>query len=571
MHKKLLFLPLIGVVLLTSGCDSEVEDLQPLTLQEVAGNRLAALSQDEKDSLVYNYVSDRILVDTKNLLKVPSSDLDSIKKVFTSANKTLKSGKEDKLSKEYANYLLMNFARTPYEWEQTEINPVGYDASSRLYFVDVTYKTTSTMKSVIPSSKIPYGDEDAEKYKQMRYDEYTSYLDGKISGNPEANSEKREFEKRWGKIDDIKEQQQGVSILERTSKKRGSSSNLGRLTYTGLLADSNFNTGATMTVRYVLKYNYNLGEETDMGISSLYIKDYTIDGSDDIVKMYENQTSEADKNGTEVLKPFIDKLLTSYFKAVEESNHSGLNKLFYSYGQIDKYFDDLNSYAYTQTDGYKYQVLSRNGTNVTVKVTTEAHERAKGSGMSMPTYDQSYIFNLILDSDDNIKIDNVSLLSSKLVGEPISEIQNVSGVSDLIQYSKDSFTDSNKKDVKEVIKKFSKTVFAGKVDDSNFTSNVDIGVSDSTLNKMTSTITSLKNNKKKTTFIQSWDTTNNTYASLTLREIFETSDQGNLDTEAVIDLINRDGEWKVVNYTRTLNVKTSATTVDSKDALTVDE
>lgn len=560
-----------SLAILLSACGNEVEKMQPLTLEEVAGQRLANLSQDEKDSMVYNFISDRILVDTNNLLKVPTSSLDAIESVITSARKTLKTGDSDKLTEEYANYLLMNFARTPYEWKQDKIIPVGYDASSRLYFVDVTYKTTKQMKKIIPKSELPNGKEDASAYKQIRYNEYSDYLNSLIAGDAELTKKKLDaFEKKWGSIASIKEEQQGVSILDRTSKQSNSASNIGRLTYSGLVSDSNLNAGGTMTVRYVLKYNYNLGEETDMGISSLYIKDYSVNNLENAEKSYVKNPDNL-KNGTEVLKPFIDALITSYFKSVEESNHTGLNKIHYNYGKIDKYYDDLNKYAYSQTNGYSYTILDRSGTNLTIKVKTESQERAKGSGMSMPTYDQEYIFNLILDTDDQIKIDNVNLVKSTLVGEPISEIENVSGVSDLIQYSKDSFTDTNRKEVKETLKRFSKAVYEGKVDVKAFTDNVDIGVSQTTLNKMTANIVALQNNKKKTTYIQSWNTTNNTYASVTLREIFETSDQGTLDTEAVVDLINRDGQWKVVNYNRVLNVKTSGSLVSDKDALVVDK
>lgn len=560
-----------SLAILLSACGNEVEKMQPLTLEEVAGQRLANLSQDEKDSMVYNFISDRILVDTNNLLKVPTSSLGAIESVITSARKTLKTGDSDKLTEEYANYLLMNFARTPYEWKQDKIIPVGYDASSRLYFVDVTYKTTKQMKKIIPKSELPNGKEDASAYKQIRYNEYSDYLNSLIAGDAELTKKKLDaFEKKWGSIASIKEEQQGVSILDRTSKQSNSASNIGRLTYSGLVSDSNLNAGGTMTVRYVLKYNYNLGEETDMGISSLYIKDYSVNNLENAEKSYVKNPDNL-KNGTEVLKPFIDALITSYFKSVEESNHTGLNKIHYNYGKIDKYYDDLNKYAYSQTNGYSYTILDRSGTNLTIKVKTESQERAKGSGMSMPTYDQEYIFNLILDTDDQIKIDNVNLVKSTLVGEPISEIENVSGVSDLIQYSKDSFTDTNRKEVKETLKRFSKAVYEGKVDVKAFTDNVDIGVSQTTLNKMTANIVALQNNKKKTTYIQSWNTTNNTYASVTLREIFETSDQGTLDTEAVVDLINRDGQWKVVNYNRVLNVKTSGSLVSDKDALVVDK
>lgn len=568
MRKSYLLLPLTGVLLL-SACGSSISSIKPLSMEEVTNKRMAEMSQEEKEGLIYKAVSDRVMVDSKNLMKIPQSDLNAISNVFTTINSSLQSGHPKILKEDYANYLLLEFARTPYQWKQTKIDAVGFDPSARLYFVDVTYETTDKMKNVVPKSKIPNGSPDGEALKQKRYQDYTNYLTAKTSAAPNAGSLLRDFKKAWGNPNTIRDEQQGYSLIQRTAQASGSSSDLGRLTYSGLVKNSMFNTGAKMTVRYVLKYKYNLGEETDLDVASLYVKNYDLNDA----KGIETQLAQGrdKKTGTEVLKPFIDKLLISYHKAVEESNDLGLYSLFTDYGDVDKYYRDISDYTYNNAEGYKFDVLSRQGTTVYVKVDRINHIRAKGANMSMPTYDESWIYTLKLDSDDTIRLDSVNLVKSTLVGEPLSIIKDVSGVSDMIQYSGESFTKENKAKIIDAIKKFSKVVYTGKTDTKEFSEAVDVGISDNNLEKMTKQISSLQDNNKKTTYIVSWNTKTNVYASLTIREIFETNDQGNLDTEATIDLVNRDGVWKVSNYTRTMSIKTNSPTVDEKNSIAVDK
>lgn len=564
MIRKTAITSLASVFLLTGCFNNSIKDVPPLTLEEVAGNRLAKMSNDEKEGIIYKMVTDTITVDKDRLIKIDQRDLERIKALLNDVNASLRGVKNNAIKDEYANYLLMEFARTPYEWKQVSIDPVGFDPAARLYFVDVTYTTTDTYKRVIPSSKIPNGSPDEDILKQKRYADYLAYLTIKQQGGNVREAQQK-FEKTWGSIASIMQEQQGVSLLERTRLENQSSGGLGKLTYSGLVQDSKFNVGAKMTFRFVFKYNFNLGEETDMKVDSLYLKSYNLDNGDELIDSLRRE----DNNGVEVLKPFIDKTINSYHKAVAESNDKGLYNLFFDYSGVDKYYDDISKYTYNNIGGYNFEILQRNGTNLIVKVNRINKIRAKGSEMSLPTYDETLIYNMVLDADDKIKIRSVHLVKSKLVGEPISVIKNVSGVSDLIQYSGESFTASNKKKVEETLKKFSKVVFNAKVDTKEFTDVVDIGVSQVTLKKMADVITAIPDAKRKINYIVSWDTKTNVFVSVTMREIFET-DRGNFDTESVVDLVNRNGEWKVVNYTRKLSIKTSSIKLNTKNALSED-
>ena len=562
---KTKLLPLLGVsTLLLTGCIGDsIDDIAPLSMEEVAGNRLEQMTQEEKDGMIYQYVVDSITVNKDNLIRIDSRDASRINDLLESVSKNLRGADNNALKEEFANYMLAEFARTPYEWKQSTVDMVGFDPSTRFFFVDVTYTTTDSYKRVIPTSSIANGSPDEEMQKQTRYSDYVYYLTMKTQGDPKANDQLNMFLNKWGNVTDIMNEQQGISLLERTKKESQTTGGIGKLTYTGLIKDSSFDTGAKMTFRYVFKYQYNLGEETDMKVDSLYLKDYELNGSEALMNKLK---SSKEITGIEVLKPFVDKLINSYNKAVVESNNIGLYSLFTNYGEIDKYYADLSAYTYTATGAYNYEILQRKGTNLLVKVERANKIRAKGSDMSLPTFNETLVFNLVLNNDDTIKINSVNLVKAELIGEPLSVIKNVTGVSEIINYSNQSFTKENQKAVEETLSKFSDVIIEGDTSSTKFTSVVDLGVSDTNLRRIRDNIQATSDSKRKVTFVVSWNTKTNVYTSVTLREVFEGGAQ-NYDTEAVVDLVNRDGEWRVVNYNRTLNVNTSESNVNASTAL----
>lgn len=563
MLKKLMCVTLTTTILLV-GCSSKgsISKISPLSLEEVAGSRLAKLTNDEKEGLIYRYVSDTITVSKDNLIDADADDKLAIGSLLSRVNKDLADGTSKTLTADYANYLLLEFSKTPYTWAQSSYEVLGFDPASRLYFVDVTYKTTGNYKTVVPTSKIPLGSKTEEAQKNKRYTDYLSYLTYKSTGAVDkAMIALNQFTTAWGTPESVIAEQQGTSLLARTQQ--ASKGDIGSLTYSGLVSESKLNIGAEMKIRYVLKYNFNLGELTDLGVNALYVMNYNLQNYEKMLTSY----SSSGGYGVEVLKPFINETLTSYHKAVEGSDYSGLNDLFSNFGSVDKYYSDINKYMYTHVNGYNYRVLQRvNDNTIAVQVNRINNQRAIGSGMSLPTYEETLIVYMTLDVDDTIRIRSVNLLSSKLTGEPMSVIKNVSGVSDMIQYSGTTFANTNKVKVEEAVKKFAEVTFDATVESDKFTSVVDVGVSQSTLLKISDSVQAIPNATKKLNYIVSWNTKTNVYTSLTLREIF-TTPEGTYDTESVIDLVNRNGDWKVVNYTRTMSVATSGNTLSSKNSL----
>lgn len=573
--KRVLSLVLVSALSLglLSGCTgvggNNLSNIPSMTLDEVAGSRLVASTNEEVESEIYNYVSDRIVVDGSKLIAVSDKDEKNITALLANINTQLAGRGGDVLTDEYANYLLLEFAKTPYEWVQYNKEIVGFDPAARLYFVDVTYSTTPTYKSVVPDSKIVNGDSEGDRLRQKRYADYITMLTVKGNGDLEKyNLMYSTFVNRWGNLQDIFNEQQGVSLYERTRAKAQSSETggIGRLTYSGLVSDNTLAKGAKMTVRYVLKYALNLGEETDLTVEALYLKNYTLNNYEQILNSYNLKDAAA----LEVLKPFIDQLILSYHKCVEESNHIGLYSLFNDYSTLDKYYDEIRDYTYNSIGGYTYQILERKneGKEVAVKVNRINQIRARGAEMSLPTYEETLVYNLVLGKNDKITIKDVYLLSSDLIGEPLSVIKNVTGISDQIQYSDVAFSAVNKEKVEDLLKKFSQIVTNSDYSSQDFLSCVDLGISQNTLNRMVDTIKAITPNSKSM-YIISWNTKTNVYCSVTVREVFECGN-GNFDTEAVIDMGNRNGVWKVVNYTRTMNIKTSNNVIDTSNAFSVD-
>lgn len=565
LYKRVIcFCLCIASVFSLSGCGVGEPNMESLSLEEVQSKR-ASMTVEEQEGKIYQYVADRIMIDSKKLLNIEAKELDVINNLCSKINEDLATGNSRYLSREHVNYMLTEFLRTPYEWQQSNVSPIGFDPASRLYFVDVTYSTTGAFKSVIPTSSIPLGDTNADLLKKARYEQWTKYLEQAYRGSNKQAQLYDNFYKSWGSPDAIMAEQQGVDLATRTSEYGAGSGGIGRLTYEGLLTSGYMtNHPATMTFRFVMKYRYNLGEETDLAVDAVYLKNFELkpeQGLDNFLNSFQLQ----DPTGVEVLKPFVDNTILSYNRAVEESNYVGLNSLFKDFGKHDKYYEMLSKYTYCDTDGYSYKIIEKTGTSLLVQVDRVNHIRAKGEQMSMPTYDEVLIFNMVLSEDDKIRIQGIYPMKITLSGEPLSVIKNVTGVSDLIQFGDKAFTDTNKTAVEQCITDFGQVVINGETEGANFLKLVDLGIQQSVLQQMMSNIKAI-NADKKVTYVISWDTQTNVYCSVTVREIFM-GQSGNYDTEAQIDVAKSNGVWKVIGYNRTLNVKTSNINFKEDDAL----
>lgn len=655
----------ISLVMSLTGCGSttnvtadEMNELEALTFEEIAAGNTD--SADMRASTVYQYVTDTVTIDTNNLVDA-TSEAEEINEAVTMINEALYTGDSTYVDAPILNYMLWEFAATPYKWQYELTDIKGVDAATRLYFVDIKYKTTKEQKELIPDSLIVRGAPDEESLKSKRYSDYITWLDsqgttdmtqsawGRLvssewqtadalsvfayglkydsvlngytadadAGTKQLNKDEIEmqygdayvdaegnivdaatytFEDRWGDISDIFATQNGVTMVDRLCDLRSSNSTvidtnkivestvqeendltafddfegtdainttedaIGVYTYPGLTEVATAH-GAEMTFRVVLQYKYSIGTDNAMCVQSVYLYDYNLDDSDSLVDTY---TTESVQNG-DVLMPFIKNTLKAYRRAVEESNHTGLYNLFVTYDKYDTYIADLLEYCYVSNGGFSVELIGRKGDEVAAVVTQRTKKRAKGTNMSMPTYQEQVLVKVKLCADDTIRIVSITTLSSTLIGEPLSVIRNVTGVTERIAYDSTIFSTANAVAVEEAIAGLVSSELNYKSPDLRAQDYdiIDLGMSTTEKNSMLNSfgVTEELGADKAVVWLTSYATKSNVYCSVNIRTVYLGASE-NMDTEATVGLINRNGVWKVMSYKRTMQVKTAVQSVE---------
>jgi hypothetical protein len=639
----------------------DMEALEPLTFEEIAAGNTD--SADTRENTVYQYITDTVTIDTSNLVSVTDAEKLDLQAGIEEVNTALISGDTTFVDAALLNYMLWEFAATPYNWEYSDYSIKGIDAATRLYFVDVTYKTKKTEKEVIPDSLIVRGAPDEETLKAKRYSDYITWLQSEtqetdgltawqrlvqsewatadalsvfafglnydnvldgytvdakhtnkheiskqeidaVYGNSYVDSEGNiiasdnyTFEDRWGSLDDIFATQSGVTMVDRlVERTKNTSTNIedaieipdetaeneqndeivtnvleksnnnnvddiGVYTYSGLTEVAK-NYGATMTFRLVFKYAYSIGSDNAMALQSMYLYDYKLDDTNDLIESY---TTETIQNG-DVLLPYIQTAIKSYRKAVEESNHQGLYNLFVTYDKYDTYFADLIEYSYVSNGGMTIDLIGRKGDEVAMVVTQRTKKRAKGTNMSMPTYQEQVLMKVKLCTDDTIRIVSLTTLDSTLIGEPLSIIRNVTGVTEQIAYDSTAFSKANQHAVEQTIAEFEKIQIEYAAPDLKSTDYdiIDLGMSTAEKTNMLKYFETVNNIKASqgAVWLTSYVTKSNVYCSVNVREVF-VGETTNLDSEATIGLLNRNGTWKVISYCRTMAVRTATQGLDA--------
>lgn len=587
--KKTVAIGLLAALLVSSfsGCNykssaEEVKNTKALSLQEISANKAQSLSSAEKENLIYSYVSNNVNIDLTKLVQAQDSEVSDITSLISDINSLLKGQKiegnraEDyePISEDFLNYMLMKFTKTPYSWKYDSMKVQGFDAATRLFFVDVTYKTdSSSTKEVLPDSLIVKGEPDEDAKLKKRYKDYMECMQLSTQSDKDATTKARyesavaDFKNTWGTFEEVLDSQQSLSFTERLSKKstekktqnnkpetKSNSDDIGVLTYKS--ESENKNT-ATMTYRMVMGYNYSLGQAINLSLRSLYLYNYSIDGIDNFIA---DSTSNTEITGREIIEPLLSSFLTSYNRCVDETNHIGLYSLYDQYKSSDKYYTDYNRYTYHTFGAFQYKILSQKDDTVEVLVTSQNKERAKGAYMSQPTYKQRDIFKIRLGNDDKLHIVSVVNLDMVLKGEPVSVVQNVTGVSEQLLFSEGSFSDTNKAEVENKLRDFEGVVLKRELNSDTFSTVVDLGISQSQLESMQKSISSIDADEMLS-YLITYNTKSNVYVSVDVREIFFKDNRG-YDTTATIDLVHRTDGWYIISYQRKQNVEVKKTNID---------
>lgn len=554
MKRLISTLLLMGVL---SGCATSAQpETKKATFDEIAGMQVN-ITEQEKEGAIYQQLANSVTVDTDNLIKVSSEDARNINDLVSKINENLKGQVNDALTDDVVNYLLMEFTSTPYEWEHVNTNILGMDAATQRFFADITYRTTKDRKEVVPKSGIPAGSPKEVELKQLRYDQYMDVLNTQMRDAEKGAMELSSFESRWGTVSSIMDSQREVDLATRTREKANTRGGIGKLTYNGIVDNLISDASSEMTFRFVFEYGLNLGDRTDLKIASLYLKNYALSDGDGLIK---SLTDKEVKN-REIIDPYVDKLILTYNRAVEGGNDIGLYSIFSDYGSYDKLYRDIVTYSYTNHRGYVYDILSRRGDVYYVKVDGTNQFRGKGFNMSMPTYNETYIFSITPVGQDKLGIIGIQRVKSVLVGEPLSLIKDVVGVSNQIAYSESNFTSENEEKVKRVINNFGILELNNTVRGADFITTVDTGISQNQMNTLVKNIETT-DATEKVTWVSEYVVKSNVYVCAKLHEIY----LGGKDAEcaSVIELTNYNGDWKVLSYRKSFSTDYDAK-VELKD------
>lgn len=606
MSKRILCALLCATFVLgVSGCSAmesptvEIKkETTPFTAEEIAANRVTTMTQAERENLVYSYVSNSIKVDSKNLIAVEKDDAIAIEKKIDEINKGLLSGKitnkdkqatvqakaetstvaeveqkvePDVISDSIANYMLYNFTNTPYTWKMSECNIAGMDPATHLFFVDIVYKTTNEKKVVLPESSIVHGQLDEQTLLAERFAMYMSLMEKQTqvtaSASPTVQAEyqnlKKEFEEKFGTVDDIVKTIKDDKPIERIEKyKTTGNAGIGAVAYSGVNNTHELGAG-TMTWRFVLGYNYTIGEVNQLQVKAAYLYGYERAGVDELLTKFKSD----EITGKEVLDPLVNKLVFAYNKAVDECDHKGLWGMFKSYRKYDTEYEDYDNYAYHKLGSYLYDVIGRDGNKLYVKLTLNNKERTKGSAMSEAIYKDEKLMTIEITDEDKLKIIDVLPLNREIIGEPISVIEKVNGISDQLLFTEGTFTDTNDKQIREVLKNFMQLEMTKNFDSTAFKSCIDIGISTSALEEIKKNIEAVDADEV-ITWLTGYSTKSNIYVSVILREVYRNNQthQQN-ETQATIDLVHRTNGWYVVSYNRTMNAKLSGGNITETNCL----
>lgn len=340
---------------------------------------------------------------------------------------------------------------------------------------------------------------------------------------------------------------------------------------------------------------------------------FAVGGDRDYKKPIDEMTiSEANSGNLAVVKPYIDRCIDAYQKCIEENDYRGLYSLYgrtetkdldlnvtissvSRFADWDKYYTDINRYCYEKYDAYDYQIVGWQGNVVQVLVTRNKKIRGRGTQMSMPSYTERSLMTFVIDNDD-IFVESEVVLETRLISEPLSMIRDVTGIASKISYSSQSFTYENELAVIKALQRFSdfQLDYAANPMMDLSDANIDFGIGTSALNNIKDTMSVLSTENKngsttktslnaseKVTWLGTWASKSNVYCRVRVREYFKLNQTTNedtgaiepardLDTEAYIGLVNRNGVWTIVSYERVKGALLNPTDISDKSCLSHD-
>lgn len=560
MMKKFVSLVVVSCMVLLTGCGSS-SDISTLEKMDALNSESDTtenykLSYTDEQSMIYSQVVDRTLLDLSTLSACADNELQQVVAYMDSVDAILvgtAEGSEDVIESCFTDYLLAEFEKTPYYWQRTQTKVRGIDAESRSIIVDVTYKTIDFEKTVQEASTLILGEASYETKLQVRYDRWLNILDQRYNNYSDVNwqADYDEFVKVYGDIETILKSQSNYELTNQMFETGN------QKTYAGLIDNEAETGGGTMVVRYVLVPRYTLGINLGITCEHMYVLDYKLDN--DIT----NNKSMFTEEGYATVADSVYDLIYSYFQCVDENDYSGLYSLSTDFGKLDRYFEDKFATTYTKHDGYTVSLFNIQGTHIECGLTISSKQRAKGSKMTFPSYTDRYYVEIEL-VDDKLKIQNMTLLSRVIEGEPDIKTEEAedTGFASTIDLDND-----DKLALEDLICKMGTKQLAGiDTSSSEFGEIFDISVSNTDLAELEKSVLSLSGSRK-VTWIMNYQQGTSNYASIKCKELYQASDNSIIESVVVYDFISKGGKWYIYRYNILSQVRLDTTNLNTTGCL----
>lgn len=564
--KKQIVLGLVSAMMITSltGCgNSEMSELNNIKAAQTESevSSVVNLASNEQETLIYEQVSDRKLLDLTLLDACDETYISQIEQFMNQVNDQITGAvttENGVISEDLVNYILFEFEKTPYHWSRSGMSIRGMDSNSRNVVVDVTYKTTGTQKDVKGDSTITKGCDNYDQLISVRAARWAVYLNSKydIYGNIVQGNEwrklYRDFKKAYGEPKKIFEEQTiktPAKEVQETGKIR---------TFRCLSDTQEEKTGGEMTFRFILTPKFKMGINLGWTCEHMYLTNYKLDK--DPTEGKEVYTAE----GSESVVTNLDRLMNSYYKCIEESNHYGLYKLVNGYEKWDKYMSDYFDYTYRKNCNYTISLFNISGKSVDFGVTLSRKVRAKNTKMTLPIYTERYHYQAELVGD-SFKITNETLLSSTLDGEPAitTETAETTGFSSGV-----SISTEDRQALEKLIAEFGVVHMSGDYKSEKFGELVDLSIPGPTLTQMRE---KLKESigKQKSIYITSYLQGSSNYASILCKELTQKEDNNIVERDVTYTFLFKNNKWYISDWTISSENPLSTQTLSTKNALCV--
>lgn len=560
--KKLLLLTCIAIMVLT-GC-GDTSDVDALRSMEALNSQSSSkknysLSMTDEQTIVYQQVADRTLLDLSMLNACSEDEIQQVVAYMNNVDAQLvgQIAKENGVIDScFTDYLLTEFEKTPYYWQRTNTTIRGIDAESRSIIVDVNYKTIDFEKDVQNKSPLVLGEPLYNDKMKIRYDKWMAILNAKY-GNSWGNTmdwqtELTKFTEAYGDPEEIYASQSNFTptdLLFETGNQK---------TYTGLIDTEAETSHATMSVRYILVPNYVLGINLGMTCKHMYVTDF---------KLENDITSDAEifkDEGYATVTDSVYQLVYSYLQCIDENDFSGLYKLTYDFGELDKYYEDLFNTTYMKHSNFTISLFDISGTHIKCGVTVGSKIRAKGSNMTFPSYTDRYYMEIEL-VDGVLQVQNMVLLSRKLEGEPSID----AGEADVSGFTaKIDLENADRMAIEKLICDFSALQLNGDVISDSFGDVVDISLSQSDMELLKENMLS-HSGVHKVCWLQNYQQGTKDYASVKVKEQYQSASNSIVETECVYDFIRKgdSSKWYIFKYTVNSSVKLNTTNLNTTSSL----